>query len=272
MPEFGMSIAIDSTPVNSYSNPYKKSDPEAAFIVKEGLPNKVWKWGFKLHLLVDTASELPIACEISLAKESDVASLIPLINKAKATFSWFKPWYIIADKGYDAGYNYKAIHDIGAIPIIKIKNDSQGQENRFTLDQNGIPHCRSGLQLLLKQHHHEKGLYYVCPFRAGKVDCPLSRECKMKVAWIRPFQEYRKFCTIPRDSYEWNGLYSKRTSVERVNSKLKEHRRLNSHCHRGLAKVRLHSLMSVLSLTVTALSEIYANHFDRIRACTRKID
>ena len=78
-------------------------------------------------------------------------------------------------------------------------------------------------------------------------------------------------CSIPRDSEEWNALYSKRTSVERVNSKLKEHRRLNSHCHRGLGKVQLHCLMSVLSLLITALSEVNAGNIERARACTRKI-
>lgn len=167
LPEFGMTVAIDSTPVKSYSSPSKKSDLQAGFIVKEGIPHKVWKWGYKLHLLIDVASELPIVCEISLAKESDVASLIPLINKAKTTFSWFKPWHIIADKGYDAGYNYKAIHDMGDIPIIKMKNDSQGQEKRITLDENGIPHCSSGLQLL-QTASSRKGIVLRLPFQGGQ--------------------------------------------------------------------------------------------------------
>jgi hypothetical protein len=66
-------------------------------------------------------------------------------------------------------------------------------------------------------------------------------------------------------------IYSKRTAVERLNSKLKEHRRLNSHCHRGLEKVRLHCLMSVLSLAITALAEANNKNMDRVGACTRKI-
>jgi hypothetical protein len=272
LPGFGVTVAVDSTPVRSHSNPSKKvrSDSEAGFIVKEGIPNKIWKWGYKLHLLVDTTWELPIACEVTSAKESDVTNLIPLVTKARQKFTWFKPWHVVADKGYDAGYNYKAIHDMGSIPIIKMK-EKQQSEGRYSVDELGIPHCQSGLPLLLKDHDKKKGLRYVCAYRAGKADCPLYGQCTLKVVWIRPFWEYRKLCSIPRDSQEWNAIYSKRTAVERVNSKLKEHRRLNSHCHRGLAKVRLHCLMSVLSLAITALAEANANHIDRVRACTRKI-
>lgn len=259
--------------MRSHSNPDKKvkSDPEADFIVKEGSVYKVWKWGYKLHLLVDTSWELPIACKVTLAREADVTHLIPLISKARRRFTWFKPWHIVADKGYDAGYNYKAIYDIGSIPIIKMKERPQSQDGRYSLDETGIPHCQAGLPLLLIGHDRKKGMKYVCPHRAGKTRCPLLHQCALKVVWIRPFWEYRKFCSIPRESAEWTEIYSKRSAVERVNSKLKEHRRLDSHCHRGLAKVRLHCLMSVLSLAITALAEANGNRMERVRACTRKI-
>jgi hypothetical protein len=272
LPEFGVTVAVDSTSVRSHSNPDKKvrSDPQADFIVKEGSIYKVWKWGYKLHLLVDTTWELPIACEITLARESDVTHLIPLINKARQRFTWFKPWHIVADKGYDAGYNYKAIYDIGSIPVIKMKERPQS-DSRYSLDETGIPHCQARLPLLLIGHDRKKGMKYVCPHRAGKTRCSLLHQCTLKVVWIRPFWEYRKFCSIQRDSDEWNGIYAKRSAIERVNSKLKEHRRLDSHCHRGLSKVKLHCLTSVLSIVITALAEVKANHIGRVRACTRKV-
>lgn len=273
LPEFGVTVAIDSTPVRSHSNPQRKvkSDPEADFMVKEGSIRKVWKWGYKLHLLIDTVWELPIAYEVTLARESDVTHLIPLLNKARQKFAWFKPWHIVADKGYDAGYNYKAAYNIGAIPIIKMKERPQRQDAKYSLDVSGIPHCEAGLPLLLMGHDRKKGMKYVCPHRAGKIKCSLLHNCTLKVVWIRPFWEYRKFCSISRDSEQWNEIYSKRSAIERVNSKLKEHRRLDSHCHRGLSKIRLHCLMSVLSLAITALAEANANHVERVRACTRKV-
>ena len=128
LPDFGVTVAIDSTPVKSHSNPNKReiSDGEAGFIAKDGISHKTWKWGYKLHILADTTWELPITCYVTLAKESDVTNLIPLVEKAKKRFDWFKPWHIIADKGYDASYNYKAISDMGSIPIIKMKEKSKG--------------------------------------------------------------------------------------------------------------------------------------------------
>lgn len=273
LPDFGITLAIDSTSVKSHSNPNKKirSDLEADFMVKEGYLHKVWKWGYKMQLLVDTTWELPIACEVTSARESDVASLIPLINKAKNKFTWFKPWHIVADSGYDAGYNYKAIYDIISIPIIKMKEKHRMEDNRYSINEAGIPHCKAGLPLLLVGHDRKKGMKYVCPHKARKIKCPSQQKCTLKVVWVRPLWEYRQYCTIPRNSDEWCEIYSKRSAVERVFSKLKEHRRLNTHCHRGLEKVRLHCLMSVLSLAITALAEANANHIERVRACTRKI-
>ena len=53
---------------------------------------------------------------LTSAREADVAQLIPLLQKAKHKFEWFKPWHVV--EGYDAGYNYKAVYDFGSIPII----------------------------------------------------------------------------------------------------------------------------------------------------------
>jgi hypothetical protein len=274
LPDFGITVAIDSTSVKSHSNPGKKdrSDSEADFMVKEGSIYKVWRWGFKVQLLIDTAWELPIALEVTHAREADVTQLIPLLNKARGKFIWFKPWHVVADKGYDAGYNYKAIYDSGSIPIIKMRGDSKKADARYTLDATGMPHCQANLPLLLLGHDKKKGMKYVCPAKAGKLMC--SQKCSLRVVWIRPLWEYRRYCTIPRDSGEWAEIYSKRSSIERVYSRLIDHRRLNSHCHRGLQKVRLHCLMSVLSLALTALAEANGNHIcnGNIRACTRKVD
>lgn len=275
LPGFGITVAIDSTSVKSHSNPSKKdrSDPEADFMVKEGSIRKVWKWGFKLQLLIDTTWELPIAFEIIHAREADVTQLIPLLNKTKNKFSWFKPWHVTADSGYDAGYNYKAIYDFGSIPIIKMKGSHKKLDNRYTLDERGIPHCQAGLPLLLVGHDKKKGMKYICPHKAGKIDCALPQKCPLRVVWIRPLWQYRQYCTIPRDSDGWIDIYSKRSAIERVFSRLIDHRRLNSHCHRGLRKVRLHCLMSVLSLALTALAELNGNHIcnGNVKACTRKI-
>ena len=59
--------------------------------------------------------------------------------------------------------------------------------------------------------------------------------------------------------------YSARSSVERVNSRPKECRRLERHCFRGLAKVTTHALLSVAVMQATALAHLAAGDFATMR-------
>ena len=65
--------------------------------------------------------------------------------------------------------------------------------------------------------------------------------------------------------------YAQRSSVERVNSRLKECRRLERHCFRGLATVTTHALMSVAVMQATALAHLIAGDFAEIRWLLRKV-
>lgn len=55
--------------------------------------------GFKLHVLVDTKTELPLALVFSSGNRHDSQFLLPLVAKAKKLN--VHPDYVIADKGYD---------------------------------------------------------------------------------------------------------------------------------------------------------------------------
>jgi len=52
---------------------------------------------------------------------------------------------------------------------------------------------------------------------------------------------------------DWKVLYRKRTSVERLYGRLKQHRRLNSLTWRGLAKATIHACLSVITSQATYL-------------------
>ncbi len=75
--------------------------------------------------------------------------------------------------------------------------------------------------------------------------------------------------SYPRHGSRWVQAYARRQSVERVFSRLKGHRSLNTHCRRGIERVRLHVTMSLLALQATAL---VAALLDRdVAACTRHV-
>lgn len=59
--------------------------------------------------------------------------------------------------------------------------------------------------------------------------------------------------TYPEDA-EWQLIYDRRTSIERVFSRLKANRKLNSLRVRGINKVRVHCLLSVIVLQAHALA------------------
>lgn len=59
--------------------------------------------------------------------------------------------------------------------------------------------------------------------------------------------------------------------MERVNSRLKECRRLERHCFQGLAKVTTRALMSVAVMQATALAHLVAGDFAKIRWPLRRV-
>ena len=85
LPGFGEVVAIDCTPVPSYSNPDNEpiSDTEAGWIVKEGSARKIWEFGYRLHLIVDANWELPIAKALTLAEDNEKKATLPLLEKTK---------------------------------------------------------------------------------------------------------------------------------------------------------------------------------------------
>jgi hypothetical protein len=275
IPEFGQIISVDSTPVRSYSNPDKKrvSDPEAAWIVKSGVgKHKEWHFGFKLHMAVDSNLELPIAKKFTLAQASDTQTMLPLLEEAKQQMSWFSPDVIIADKGYDSGYNYRGVVDeFGASPVIPLSARSKGTMPELT-GSSSKPCCPAGLTLVYRSKDKRKGRQYQCPDRAGKADCPMTEKCGLKMVWLNPEQDYRRFgYMVKRGTDEWTKIYHKRSASERVFSRLKQTRRLEEHCFRGFDRLNTHTTLSILTMQALALAKAKAGRVDDIRGCVRQV-
>jgi transposase len=125
LPNFGKTVAIDSTDLKAWSNGGKrqKSDPDAGWIVKGDTNGKrKFVWGYKLHLLVDTASEVPIAANITRGNFADVNQATPLLAQARLTHGQFNPEHVLCDAGYSSARLRKAIRQhYGAQPIIKAR-------------------------------------------------------------------------------------------------------------------------------------------------------
>lgn len=122
------------------------------------------------------------------------------------------------------------------------------------------PYCPEHLLLVYMAFDKRKGLMrYKCPARLGRVKCPFLGKCPLNVAYVHPSHDYRRFgYRIPRTSAQWRELNNRKTAIERVFSRLKDKRRLNSHCFRGFKKINLHCTLSILVMQAIALTKVQA--------------
>ena len=275
LPRFGEVIAVDSTPVCSHSNPNKKpvSDPEAGWIAKGGSgKNKEWRFGYRLHMVIDANFELPISKKLTLAKVQDVQEMLPLLRETKKRLTWFDPAVVTADKGYDSGDNYYCIvREFDASPIIPLSPKTKQPAPEIT-GSPAAPYCPAGLSLIYRSWDNKKGIQYACPARAGRSICPMAMECGLKTVWVRPVHDYRRFgYRIKRGTKGWSELYRQRGSIERVYSRLKQTRRLEDHCFRGFDSINIHATLSVLVLQSVALMKAREGLNDELRVCVRKV-
>lgn len=111
----GFYAAMDSSFVHTFS---KKGE-----LGSEGWNEYKKGYGFKLHLLIDAQSKMPLSVKITNGLAADNTLAIQLLKMAKPYLK--KGGYILADKGYDdadlVNWINKILKDKAAIPIRKYK-------------------------------------------------------------------------------------------------------------------------------------------------------
>ena len=119
IPDLGEKIAIDSTTVQTHAHPKRKSkitgqvsDPEASWTKKPSDTDPTlteWFYGFKYHLLTDAVYQIPLTGYTTTASKADTRELPKLLDRAKSQYPWFRPRYVMADRGYDSAANHKFV-------------------------------------------------------------------------------------------------------------------------------------------------------------------
>ena len=277
LPDLGRVVAIDSTVVRSHSNPNRThiSDPEASWTAKTSARAKKarreWYWGYKLHMVADANYGLPLAHLTTTAKRNDSPLLPKVYAHAEELYKWLRPDAAIADRGYDALSNHEYLDQKGIVPIIKIKKPAHVKLREGIYTNDGVPTCIGQVPMRYVRSDPQKGHLYRC------VGCPLAksvkggiRHCDTEV-WEDPTQNIRMFGAIRREGPEWKALYDKRQAIERVFKSMKQSRRLEKHGFRGLRKITLHALMSVLAYQSTALVKLQAGRQDEMRWMVRRV-
>lgn len=267
LPDLGDEVAVDSTVIASHSRPRtqnkegvivkESSDPEAGWTPKNSpraKDDKIWFWGFKMHTVADVNHDIPLAQFLTTANRNDSPELPNLIAKAEVAHSWFKPSVAVGDKGYDSLANHTYLYEKGIIPIIHLRKPAKGRLHKGAYNEAGVPVCVGKVPMRYALTDPKSGhRLYRC---AG---CHLKnsvrggiRHCDWEV-WEDPMKDIRIHGVVRRQSIKWKDYYTKRQGIERVFKSMKESRRLDKHCFRGLRKVTLHAMLSTLMFQVTAL-------------------
>ena len=210
MPDFGKSVAIDSTDLKAWSNGAKKpaSDPDASWTAKtDTAGKKKYFYGYKLHVMADTQYEIPIVAKLTTASIHDSRIASPLLSQARFTYSRFHPQYVICDAGYSSKeLRYLITRQYCAEPIIKVN------------------------------------------------------------------QAHKKALSLHPETKEWQAIYNRRTSIERLFGRLKCYRRLNNITVRRHRKVTVHCFLSLIVVQAQALHSAMSNQVSSVRQCVHAVN
>ena len=271
----GQITAMDATHMWAYSNKFGKklctcqdkshcecqktySDPDATW----GRKSKNYSFfGYKVHLIVDAKSQLPMAIEVSTGKDADCSHAQQLLTQFKDHHPDIKTRFNTADAGYDAHDIYRHHKKLGIVPIIDL-NTKNGMNPLLTGEavfKDGKLHCKKGPLYYDGMDRSQNRLKFRCPFAVGKIkECEHSASCCStpygRTFYVHPTDNIRLFPKVQRFSKKWHSLYAQRTSIERSNSELKGSHRLMNNRYRTFAKVKIHATMSCCALILKRFS------------------
>jgi len=249
---------------------------------------KIVKWfGYKLHLIVDAVYELPVAFEITGASASEMPQGRKLVKKLQAGHKKLVDdcEALTADKGLDDTKLIMELwDDCGVKPVIDIRNMwKDGEETKVVsgrrnvvYDYKGTVYCHCPMTGDRREMAYggfesdRETLKYRCPARQYGLECKGRRRCPVRGSVRIKLEEDRRiFTPLARSSYRWKTLYKKRTSVERVNSRLDVSFGFEQHFIRGLKKMRLRMGLALIVMLAMALGRAKEKRLDRLRSLTR---
>ncbi len=273
----GGDTAIDSTHLWAYSSKFGKkpcscegkchcprqySDHDARW----GAKSKDYLFfGYKVHLIVDAKSQLPLDVKITPANEADSPQAKPLLKGAKERHSEIKIDFASMDAAYDSYENYRfAIEDMGTIPIIAL--NSRGRVDAITdgslyLSGDGTYTCYAGFKVVYWGKDKNRGrLKFRCPAALGRCQCLFHPTCSLspygKTFYLHPERDYRLIGSIPRGTDLWQEKYNARTSVERAYSEEKGSHRLANPRVRGLPRMKIHVYLALCAQVLKRIGAV----------------
>ena len=305
LPGFGKDLAFDSKAISSWARTTgnltddNRGDHEADYGTKtyrgtnkDGTNwEKVKTWfGYKLHLVVDANYELPVAKRVTKASLHDT----PVMKEMFAQIAKDHPGLLescdhgIGDKGYDdtaliidlmAKYNIKAVIDIRNMwkdDKDETRTLKSHQYKNVTHDYKGTVFCHCPQTGEIRKmvfggfEKDREALKYRCPALEYGLECKGAAQCPIrKGIRIKLSEDYRVFTSVARSSYKWTRIYNKRSSVERVNSRIETSFGFDKHFIRGMAKMEMRCSLALCVMLSIALGRAKQNKHEQMRSLVK---
>lgn len=257
VPDLGCDTAGDATALNARRKKNVSSQAEQAqglpqasggrkeYCDDDGNVTKVVEWfGFKLHLLVDVKHEVSLAYKITDTKTGDGETLPKLLGDAQANLPADRIVTLAYDKAADTNDVHKLLSQANIKPVIQNRSLWKEDHERMlpghdgnsniVYDEAGTVHCYDRVSEPIVRHKmayigyepKRETLKYRCPAMHEGWDCPMAKTCNAGKSYgltVRVPREIdlRRFPALPRATKKFERLYKGRTSVERVNARLK---------------------------------------------------
>ena len=276
----GGDTAIDSTHTWAYANqfghktcsckgkcdcPRSFSDTDATWGAKS---KDYFFFGYKVHLIVDATSQLPLEVKVTPGDQADAPQAKPLLKGARKKHPEIKIETSALDSAYDSHENYRfIIQEIKASPIIAL-NPRGGVDaltsNSLSLAKDGSYTCFAGHKVIYWGKEEKRSrLKFRCPAAIGKCECLFGSTCSQspygRTFYLNPERDYRLIGPIPRGTDLWQNKYDKRTSAERAYSEEKGSHHLADPKVRGLSKIKIHVYLALCAQVIkrigTAITE-----------------
>jgi hypothetical protein len=304
LPDLGRELALDSKALPVLGpRPTDADQGTKAYEDEQGEMKKVSHWfGYKLHLLVDAKYELPLAYEVTRASEADSPRLMPMVEALSEQHEalYERTATLAADKAYDDGEDKAALwEEHGIAPLIpardcytktggeRMRPLNPSRSDTIYIGPTGEVCCKvapfeiqeSKAYATMEFMGFEKGrdtLKFRCPAAAWGLTCknraacrcaPTVREGKYgRVVRVALSRDHRLFTPIYAHGRRFAQGYKKRTSVERVNSRLDNVYGFERAFVRSRERMALRVGLALLVMLATASAWIDSGRSDNIRS------
>ncbi len=304
LPDFAEVLAIDSKAIKSRARRESKnkniddrgeSDADKGVKTYKGKrkDGSMWEsvkswFGFKLHLIVDAEYELPVAYKVTKASSSDITVAKDMVEDLALNRPVVleNAKHLLGDKAYDGSELIMTLWDeYGISPVIDIRDlwkiDGarlvQGQSN-VSHDYKGTVSCHCPVEWVKRPmafggfEKDRQTLKYRCPAKHYGLECKGRDKCWISDSIRIDIDSNRRiFTPLARSSYKWKTMYKKRSSVERVNSRLDESFGFEKHYIRGGSKMEVRCGLALIVMLGMAYGRVKQKQFERIRSLVTSV-